>query len=440
MAEIAIISQDFCTLLEAQTQEIPIDFKSVSPEVLAKYSLGPKNSEMQSWSYDRGFLKKVSVIDTKTGTLKISRTNPTNDVTFETAVLDMDGNRVINVGDAFEGDVNNSAGAPGHAVNLKIGDRRFLRKESWSPESERTMFSDLLFNGSLAIKNISDNGILTINGGYSLSNARIVLNSQQSTISIDTGVLAQEAVTVNTTATTINSTALTINNTSNVNNFTGNLVLNPNLQTRIQNIRSVENYNTIAGTTIDNDALTVKDFKRHQRGQRLNPDATNAVNVYKQTVNGVHQFRRVVGGTNINVSLNGDDVVITNTMPLGLTVIGRNASGGNLTNEQIRDIVQSVFPAANLTFNTTCRVSVEYPSNATLNNIPVSVSFSPGVRLTEGRSISRTFISGVKWTGSSGPLTGTGTPNQPTFGVASRVTKLYRVEGSPQIWVFKQNL
>lgn len=441
MAEIAIISQDFCTLLEAQTQEIPINFKSVSAEVLAKYTLGSKNSEMQSWSHEFGFIRKVSTIDTKTGSLKISKNSPSGEISFETAELDMDNNRIINLGDPEEGSVNGPAGNPGHAVNLRVGDRRFLRRQNWAPESERSMFNDLLFGGDYSIKRTTDLGKLTISGGYATNNASIVLNAGTSTTTLRSGTFSIiTSILTSITSATITKAATTINNNAATSNFTGNIFLNLNLQGRISNVRSVDDYNEIAGTTIDNDVITVKDFKRHQRGQRLNPDGTNAVNVYKQTTNGVHQFRRIVGGSNINVTLNGDDVVINNTSPLGLTVIGRNSSGGSLTDTQIGNIVQSVFPASQFTPGTNCRVNVEYPTNATINSIPVSVSFSPGVKLTYGRSISSTFINGVQWTGSNGPLGGSGTPNQPTFQVASRVTKLYRIEGEPGQWVFKNDV
>lgn len=457
MAEIAIISQDFCTLAEFQTQGTNrIEYKSVSPYVGAQYILGPLNSEIVTLNHNYGFIRKVGVIDTKTGGLKISRKLiDSSENLFPLAELNMDDNRIIHVGDA---DMYNPQ-TEHHAVNLRVGDIRYLRREpnAVAPEGERTMFGDMLFDGNREIKKTGPS-TLTIRGTYDTNAALIRLDGAANKLSIisrisgSVGEIYFETVTLRgSTVTTLwdntGNLTININGYTTINTpetyFTGNIKLN---QTRLYNLTSRE-YNEIVGTApgfstpFDFDAINFRDFKRHQKGNNLNTaEGNNAANIYVNTVNGVHQFRRIVGGTNIRVDISGNDVVINNTMPLGLSI-----TGTGLSPEQIRGWVNSVYPAGSFSNGTRCRVIVEFPENVNITGVAVRVTgFRGAVALSYARSISSTYISGVSWTG-SGPdpwayggrygnvVQGGGLSNQPTFLCNSRGLYVFEIRSGS--WV-----
>jgi hypothetical protein len=457
MAEIAIISQDFCTLAELQTQGTNrIEFKSVSPYVAAQYILGPLNSEIVVLNHIYGFIRKVGVVDTKTGGLKISKKLiDRSDDLFPLAELDMDNNRIINVGDA---DMYNSQ-TEHHAVNLRVGDIRYLRREAnnVAPENERTMYGDVLFDGDREIKKTTASN-LTIRGAYDGTAALISLNGATASIKIlskttNTGTIDFETLLlkgstattdwVNTNNFTLKSNYITIDSPETF--YTGSIKLN---QTRLYNLTSRE-YNEIVGsapsfsTAYDYDAINFRDFKRHQRGRNFNTsEGSNAANIYVNTVNGVHQFRRIVGGTNIRVDISGNDVVINNTMPLGLSIIGTN-----LGSQGVANWVTSVYPPSLFSEGTICRVAVEFPDNVDITGVAVNVTgFRGCAELTYARSISRTYVSGAKWCGSGpdawayggpGYNKGGGVKNQPNFTCNNIQNWVYRINrvGGQLVWV-----
>lgn len=464
MAEIAIISQDFCTLAELQSQGTNIiDFKSVSPYVAAQYILGPLNSEIVVLNHNYGFLRKVGIVDTKTGGLKISKKliDRSEDL-YPLAELDMDNNRIVHVGDAEMYNIQNEH----HAVNLRVGDIRYLRREAnnVAPEGERTMHGDMLFDGNREIKKTSPS-ILTIRGSYDTNAALMSLDGANHRISIvsknanrgeiyfDTLLLRGSTATTDWTNT--GNFAVNINGYTTINtpetHFTGNIKLN---QTRLYNLTSRE-YNEIVGsspsfaTPFDSDAINFRDFKRHQRGRNLNqPEGSNigvggAANIFVNTLNGVHQFRRIVGGTNIQVDINGNDVIINNTMPLGLSLIGTG-----LNDTTIVEWVNRVYPANSFSEGTICRVVMHYPDNVNITGVAVRVTgFRGCAELTYARSISRTYISGAKWCG-SGPdpwayggrygnqVQGGGISNQPDFTCNDRRLRALAIRrsGSSLVW------
>jgi len=260
MAELAVISQDFCSLSELQTQgNRPINFKSVSPLVIAQYTLGPATADMQSLSYSYGFLRKISLDETRVGNLKITRTSSfidgSNPVVVPSAHLDMDGNRVINLGDADMGGPSpNSQGTPHHGVNLRVGDQRYLRKESWSTDQNRTMMGDLIFNSNLAIKTNIANGVLSITSSSSpaSNNAKIVLNSENGTVDITANSMASVNgnLTVGGTSTLENS----------INFVTGGLY---SQERRIKDLRRLNGVSEYIGSTYDNDPITIGDVKAY---------------------------------------------------------------------------------------------------------------------------------------------------------------------------------
>jgi len=260
MAEIAIISQDFCSLaeLQAQNEDSRIDFKSISPWIAAQYLLGPRSSIVTSYRHVYGFLRKVSPDETRTGNLKISRfAQYTNGSTVElpTAVLDMDTNRIINLGDADMGGPTVgqlqviSQGTPHHAVNLRVGDQRYLRKQAWSPDEERTMQGDLIFGSNLAIRRNGGGGKLTITaGGIPASTAAtITLDANAFRIKLEA---ANDGVYVDGR---INSTNFLKFNTGLANAETR----------RVFGVRRLTNINDYIGTTYDTDAMTVGDVKAY---------------------------------------------------------------------------------------------------------------------------------------------------------------------------------
>lgn len=409
MAEIAIISQDFCSLQELQNQneDSRIDYKSTSPWIAAQYLLGPRSSIVTSYRHPYGFMRKVSPDETRTGNLKITRTAQyTNGVTVEypTAILDMDGNRVINLADADMGNIGTPAGVPHHAVNLRVADQRYIRKESWSTDANRTMDADLLFNGTKQIKNTINNGSLTVTAANNdaINDAKIILNSATKVVDIKAGLTINTITTTanNTIATAINNTTLTINNTVAVinntatsainnttptNNFTGDLYMNvgdgsADGSKRIVNIRSYPNYNDVAGTSFDRDPISIKDFKRHQKCNNFaggdDPSAKvvsgaggGAYNLYTTTTNGVHQMRRLVGGANIQLNLDGGNIVINNIADLAITLDRTGLDENGITAR-----LGQLFPPGEFSSGTDLRVILDTPNSGKVGKLAVSVS------------------------------------------------------------------
>jgi hypothetical protein len=434
MAEIAIISQDFCTFQELSQQGTTrIDFKSIPAFVLARYALGPYNDEIldpSGYNYGSGFLRRVGPMDTKTGSLRISGRSRDGAIGYPTTVLDMDNNRIINLGDANDANPSDLH----HAVNLRVGDRRYLRKESWAPESERTMNNDLLFNGNLTIKRTNDSGKLTISGGYSSNRAKIELDSQNLSINIITDAtsfttaptaIEIQSPIVTTAAETINNTAGTINMVAESTSYTGNLVLNPDLTKSIYNLKSFS-YAELVSLTFDNYALTVKDFKRHQKCENVKGgDTTNRINVFKDTTSvGVHRFRRIVGGNNINVRLVDDEVIIDNTAALAATIDATNLNAAGVVAR-----LNELFPPSSFGVNTILRVLLEYPSSGTVGALSIVVN--NGLRVSATTNIGR----GVTSVSLGGSITATGSvpaASQPVYNI-QRVSESYRNSGST--WV-----
>lgn len=260
MAELAVISQDFCSLPELQTQSNrPINFKSTPPLVAAQYILGPFTTDMPFLNYTYGFLRKLSTSETRVGSLKITKqtsfTDGTPQVVLPEAHLDMDNNRIINLGDAdMGGPLVNSQGVPHHGVNLRVGDQRYLRKESWSPDPARTMAADLIFNNNLTIKTNAVNGILTITSSSTptSNNAKIILNSGNGTIE------AVSSDNVNIKSNFIVDGTTTLKNS--INFTTGNANAQ---EKRIQNLRRLNSGSEYTGTDYDNDPMTIGDVKAY---------------------------------------------------------------------------------------------------------------------------------------------------------------------------------
>lgn len=112
------------------------------------------------------------------------------------------------------------------------------------------------------------------------------------------------------------------------------------------------------------------------------PIAAKAQNVgtgaglYKQvTGDSTLYFRTIKGGANINVSLDGDNIVISSPANLGLSVVGKKADGANISDTELLQIVQNIYPAANFSNGTECRIEVVYPEIASSGAISVTVPF-----------------------------------------------------------------
>lgn len=265
MAELAVISQDFCSLQELQSQSVRrIDFKSISPWVQAQYSLGPLDSSvMTSYNYSYGFMRRVSPDETRVGNLKITKSityTGGGSISFGSAFLDMDTNRIINLGNAEMGNVALPQGIPHHAVNLAVGDQRYLRKEVWSTDENRTMMNDLIFGSDLTIKRNVANGRLFITATNNISDvtASIRLDAPSSTITLNA---ANSGVFIRGN--------IGIIGTSRLDNFLFFSTGAANAQTRrIAGVRRLTDINEYIGTSYDNDPMTVGDVKAYvfQRG------------------------------------------------------------------------------------------------------------------------------------------------------------------------------
>lgn len=440
MAEIAIISQDFCSLTELQTQneDNRIDYKSISPWIAAQYLLGPRSSIVTSYRHLYGFMRKVSPDETRTGNLKISRRAVYTSgavVEYPTAVLDMDSNRIVNLGDADMGNVGTPAGVPHHAVNLRVGDQRYLRKEWWSTDANRTMDADLLFNGTKQIKNTSNNGILTITAANNdtVDDAKIILNAATNVIDVKSAIrINNTTLTINNIAstaainttptltnntTTINNNATTINNTAATNNFTGDLFINvgdssPQGTKRIRNITIFDDYNDVAGTVFDRDPISIKDFKRHQKCNNFaggddpayaagSGAGGGAFNIYTTTTNGVHQLRRLKGGSNIRLQLIGGDVIINNIADLAVTLDRTGLDEAGITQR-----LGQLFPPAEFSSGTDLRVILDTPNSGQVTCVSVSISDTRSTscrdKITRGKT-ECTTSGGVSIKGASVP-------------------------------------
>jgi hypothetical protein len=457
MAEIAIISQDFCSLEDIQTQneDRKIDYRSINPWVAVQYLLGPRSSIMTSYSYVYGFMRKVSPTETRTGTLKISKTAQYQSgltVNYPEAVLDMDGNspnRIINLADADQGgppvgqqalpNVNYPQGTPHHAVNLRTGDKRYLRRESWSPNENRTMYNDLFFNNSGKIIATSNNGFLTLESG---TGAYLSLQSgaQKADLVVPGGTIGIGSNIINNTANVkivnttpiIDNIATTINNTAATNNFTGDININAGDITsdgtkRIVNIRSYPTYSDVAGTNFDRDPISIRDFKRHQKGNNpAGADAATALmqggsfNVYTTTINGVHQFRRITGGINIKLRLSGNDIIIDNTAPVGVTL-----DGTGLTAAGIVARLNAMFPPSKYPVGMQLHVVLDYPNSGSVGAITV---VNGTITVTTGCSVS---ISSCSANSNATQATSTASVNsQPTYTVNRGSATIYTNSGS----------
>ena len=493
MAEIAIISQDFCTLQELRNQDPPnvvIDYKSIAPITLVSYALGNKDNEITggniTYNYSYGFIRKVGPLDTKVGNLRISQNTPDGSLSYPSAYLDMDTNRIINLGDSDEGGASNPSGTPHHAINQRVGDRRYLRKQNWAPEGERTMSNDLLFDGNYRIKRTSDQGTLTISGGYSSDRAIIELSSASPVVNIIAStalnqilggpntpvpgtasgsiILQTPDLVSQTSRTVFNSTSTTtirangsLNVESPTSNFSGNIVLNPDKTRRVQNVasRTWADIEPATNNQYDNDAINYKSFKDLQRGVKLGGDdnaSAQAFNVYVDTVNGENRFRRIVGGKNIRARLVGNDIYLDNVAPLSITISRRGVAAVtgvqrvisrvyNVTRVdplqpgQVVNYLNTLVPPGSYDSGTQLRVSFEdYDSG---NVGPVSTTVTHNFNVALSYSISR--VSGARLTGG---ITGTTSwvpdASQPNFSCPTRIVYLYESNGST--WVYKSQL
>lgn len=461
MAEIAIISQDFCSLEDIQTQneDRKIDYRSINPWVAVQYLLGPRSSIMSSYSYVYGFMRKVSPTETRTGTLKISKAAQYQSgltVNYPEAVLDMDGNspnRIINLADADQGGpapgqpavvgVSYAQGTPHHAVNLRVGDKRFLRRESWSPDENRTMYNNLFFNNSGKIIATSNNGFLTLESGtgayLSLQSGaqKADLMVPGGTINIGTKIInIQSTDLITNTTVRIDNTATNIYNIASNNFFSGDLYINYAIENnnvvtvntkRIRNIRVFDDYAEISGTVYDRDPISIKDFKRHQKGN--NPAgadaATNTLqggsfNVYTSTINGVHQFRRLQGGINIRLRSDGNNIIIDNTAPVGVTL---DATG--LTAAGVIARLNAMFPPSKYPTGMQLHVVLDYPNSGTVGAITVS---NGGVTVSCGCSVSISSCSVNCRTSQDGSSASIG--SQPIYNVTRGSAVIYTNNGS----------
>lgn len=435
MAEIAIISQDFCSLQELQSQREnnKIDYKSISPWVQAQYSLGPYSVNMPSYSYSYGFMRKVSENETRVGNLKITKNSDFTrgvSVSYSSAYLDMDNNRVINLGDADMGGPSIgqlqvvNRGTPHHAVNLRVGDQRYLSKQSWAPDIDRTMEADLIFSANSLIRRNINNGILTITGASGeRQRAQLILDALAPHITLQTQgglitVIGNELnQNITTSVETISQTfQIGASNFIELNtpevNVTGDITMNAgymilggptppvNNQKRIKNLRSYTYEETGRGKTqFDRDAISFGDFKALQRGENLG-SAThpNGVgNVYIGQDQGVHQFRRIRGGTNIRVDQIGNDIVINNTASLAVTL---DAHG--LSQAQVVQKLTSLFPPGGFGDGTVLNVILDRPSVTPVGALKIDVSDNRTV-VTQS-SIGRGIVS----VGLTGSITATG--------------------------------
>lgn len=493
MAEIAIISQDFCTLQELRNQDPPnivIDYKSIAPITLVTYVIGNKNNEVTggniSYNYSYGFIRKVGPTDTKVGNLRISKNAPDGSLAYPVAQLDMDDNRIINLGDSDEGGPLNPSGTGHNAVNQRVGDRRYLRKQNWAPEGERTMDNDLLFSGNYRIKRTSDQGTLTISGGYASDKAIAVFDSNQSNINIvassngiptgDNGtgapgvnstgkVLIQTPELVGRSVSTRFTARTTITLDANGSleveapnsNFSGNIVLNPNKTKRVQNLinRSWAEIGPVSDNPYDNDAINYKDFKNLQRGVKLAGDDSpgeQAFNVYVDTVNGEHRFRRIVGGKNIRARLVGNDIYLDNVAPLSITISRRGVARvagvqrvisktynimavDPLNPNQVISYLNTLVPPGSYDAGTQLRVSFEDYDSGEVGVVNTRVTHNFGVAVTY--SISR--VSGARLTGGiTGVTSWVPDDSQPHFNCPRRYVYLYESNGSS--WTYRGDL
>ena len=208
-------------------------------------------------------MRRVSPNETRVGNLKITKNityTAGGTVSFGSAFLDMDTNRIINLGNAEMGNVATPQGTPHHAVNLAVGDQRYLRKEVWSTDENRTMMNDLIFGSDLSIKRNVANGRLFITATNNTSDvtASIRLDAPNSTITLNaanSGVFIRGNVGVV--------------GTSRLDNFLFFSTGASNAQTRrISGVRRLTDINEYIGTSYDNDPMTVGDVKAYvfQRG------------------------------------------------------------------------------------------------------------------------------------------------------------------------------
>ena len=148
------------------------------------------------------------------------------------------------------------------------------------------------------------------------------------------------------------SRSLTITGSSgNVNSkgtisILGNLILNPDkVSSSVQNVKSYSS-TELYGTANDYHAINIKDFKAYQVGDNVGSttgfSGTGYAEVYARNDNGIMKFRRIVGGNNIKITQQGDNIIISNTAPLGIFL----DATGLATEADIITVVGNMFPPA----------------------------------------------------------------------------------------------
>jgi hypothetical protein len=398
---------------------------------------------MTSYSYSYGFLRKASPDETRVGNLKITKNSDFSrgvNISYPSAYLDMDDNRIINLGDADMGGPTVgqlqviSRGTPHHAVNLRVGDQRYLSRQAWAPDIDRTMEADLIFSSNSTIRRNINNGILTITGASSDRNrAQLILDAQSPRITLQTQGGVMDIISnqqVNNITTSITSLTQEFNlvaggqvvlNTPNTY-VTGDIVMNSGYTVlggptipgatpqRIRNLRSYTYDEAGRGkNSFDKDAISIGDFKALQRGENLGTEShPNGVgNIYIGQDQGVHQFRRIRGGTNIRIDQIGNDIIINNTASLAVTL---DAHG--LSQAQVLQKITNLFPPSGFGDGTVLNVILDKPSVSPVGAL--SISIDDNRKVTTQSSIGRGIVS----VGLTGSITATGSvpsTSQPTY-------------------------
>jgi hypothetical protein len=372
-------------------------------------------------------MRKVSENETRVGNLKITRNSDytrIDNISLPSAYLDMDGNRIINLGDADMGGTLTNRGTPHHAVNIRVGDQRYLSRQSWAPDIDRTMETDLIFSSNSNIRRNINSGILTITGASSERNrAQLILDAQAPKITLQAqggsmDIISNQQVNniTNSITTTTQDFNLLASNDVTLSTpivyVTGDIIMNsgfsilggptiPGLTPqRIRNLRSYTYAEAGRGAVnFDKDAISIGDFKALQRGENLGTEShPNGVgNVYIGQDQGVHQFRRIRGGTNIRIDQVGNDIIINNTASLAVTL---DAHG--LSQAQVVQKITSLFPPGGFGDGTVLNVILDKPSVSPVGALKIDIDDNR--RVTTQSSIGRGIVS----VGLTGSITATG--------------------------------
>ena len=148
---------------------------------------------------------------------------------------------------------------------------------------------------------------------------------------------------------------------------------------------------TFLGTTRDSDAINIHDIKYFTTPVSKGSTAATDIYIGRRTTDGKPEFRKIIAGNNIQITTDANDnIVVTNTAPLGLYL---NLTGYSDT--EILNIINSILPPSNFGNGTILRVYSNRVAATTTGTTVAAGTVTKSGTWNVGTSPSLTWISGI---------------------------------------------